>query len=304
MSWAGHGLAGLKILKQLSLLGSEPGPLLIEGPTGSGKEVIINLIEKLEAPKKIIRINVAAISPSLFESEFFGHVKGAFTGADQNKLGLAQKAHDGILFLDEVEALPLNLQVKLLRFLESGEVKPVGSDTSLKVNCKLIFATNIKLEKLVEEKVFRDDLLWRISGKKIAIPPLCERKDELKEIFEYYLQKLSKRAYSISDNALNLIRNYSWPGNIRELIRVCEKVIIEAPLPVVREEDLLPHLRANNNFSESTHTNSFSELLKSFESKLIKDYFLQNNKNIESTCKALKVSRSNLYKKLKEYQIN
>ena len=300
--WAGYGQIGLGILKQISKLKHEKGPILIEGPTGSGKEVAISLIEKMESPKKLIKVNIAAISPSLFESELFGHVKGAFTGADKCKTGLAQKADGGILFLDEIEALPLNLQVKLLRFLDSGEAKPVGSDISQKIKCKFIFATNKKLELLVREDKFREDLLWRISGKKVSLPPLRHRTEELKEIFEYYLKKFSKRVCCISDCGLKLLQNYSWPGNIRELIRVCEKIVIDAPLPIVRRVDLIPHLSSLS--QNSTTSQNFQEIIKQFESKLIKNYYLKNNKNIEATSRDINVSRSNLYKKLKEYQIN
>lgn len=304
ISWASFGPSGFNILRQISQLKHEHGPILIEGETGTGKEVVTDLICSIEPNKHVVKVNIAALNPNLFESEFFGHTKGSFTGAEKETKGFAEQAHGGILFLDEIEALPLNLQVKLLRFLESGEIQKVGCHQTRHTNCKVILATNTKLEKLVKKGQFREDLLWRVSGKKICLPPLSQRLDEIKDIFEFYLQKLSKRVLCLSDCGLSLINSYSWPGNIRELIRVCEKVVLEAPLPIIRRKDLLPHLiNKTGNLLENT-SSSYNQLLKKYECDLIKNYYFQYNKNIEKTCKALKVSRSNLYKKLKEYQIN
>ncbi len=187
-AWIGESPAAKNVQRQIAELKGEAGPILIEGASGTGKEVVANWIHDQENKGPFITVNVAAIPETLFESELFGHVKGAFTGADQNKMGLAEAAHNGDLFLDEVEALPLSVQAKLLRFLESGEVRRVGAKEAIKVNVRVIAATNQNLNTLVKEEKFREDLLWRLSGKKIDLPNLKERLTDIPMLCEKFLE--------------------------------------------------------------------------------------------------------------------
>ena len=166
--WIGSSKKSADVKRALASLRAEPGPILIEGESGTGKEVAAALIHGQEGSgRPFVSVNLAALPENVFESEFFGHVRGAFTGADQNKMGLAEAAHGGDLFLDEVEALPLSQQAKLLRFLESGEVRRVGAKDSIRVQVRVIGATNQNLETMVREGHFREDLLWRMHGRKV-----------------------------------------------------------------------------------------------------------------------------------------
>lgn len=242
---------------------------------------------------------------NLFESEFFGHVKGAFTGADQNKMGLAEAASGGDLFLDEIEALSPPLQAKLLRFLETGEIRRVGSKDSVQVQTRVIAATNRNLNQLVGEGKFREDLLWRLSGKKIVLPPLRERPEDVAELARHFLSKDKYRKKDIGDDAMQVLREYHWPGNVRELKRVCEQLILIAPLPVLRREDVLSVIRppaqglapATFDFSRG-----LSELVNEFEAQIIQKALLQQN-DIDEVARLLKISRSSLYKKIKDHGI-
>ena len=211
---------------------------MLDGETGTGKEVTAQLLHQQNSEGPLIAVNVAAIPENLFESEFFGHVKGAFTGADQNKMGLAEAANGGTLFIDEIEALPMNQQVKLLRFLESGEVKRVGAKQLVHVECLVVVATNKNLEEMVKKGEFREDLLWRINGKKIELAPLRERKEDITLLCKHFFAQDQIRQKSLSEDALEAMKSYDWPGNIRELKRCCEQLMVTAPLPILRKEDL------------------------------------------------------------------
>lgn len=295
------------IKKQIAALKGEKGPILIEGESGTGKEVVSALLHAQENTGPFIRVNIAAIPDNLFESELFGHVKGAFTGAEQNKMGLAEAAHNGNLFLDEIEALSLPLQVKLLRFLETGEVRRVGSDKSMIVNTRVIVATNRNLEDMVKNKEFREDLLWRINGKKITLPPLRDRREDIEPLAEYFIAQDSVRKKQISDDAINTLKSYSWPGNVRELKRLIEQLIVQSPLPIIRAEDVLkilnPKTETDTLQGYIDYSKGLTELTKEFEKSVIISC-LETYKDIDQACNVLKVSRSNLYKKIKDYQID
>ncbi len=300
-SWVGNSPAFLDVTKKIAQYKHEPGPLLIEGETGTGKEVAAKLLRSSDI-SPFVAINVAEVPESLFESEFFGHIKGAFTGANNNKMGLIEAADGGDLFIDEIEALPLTAQVKLLRFLQEQEIRRVGSPEVIKVNVRVIIATNKNLDEMVKNNEFREDLLWRINGKKLIIPPLRERKQDIEELTKQFLSELVPFK-SISPEALNKLKQHTWPGNIRELRRTLEKIVSIAPLPIIRPEDI-------DNFvilSEPLFTGPDSELTLSAQlanvEKLIIERMLHQHKNIDIVGEKLDVSRSNLYKKIKEHDI-
>ena len=242
-TWVGESAASQSIRRQIAQLKNEAGPILIEGESGTGKEVTAQLLHAQQPGNPFVAINVASVPELLFESEFFGHVKGAFTGADQNKMGLAEAASGGDLFLDEVEALSPALQAKLLRFLETGEVRRVGAKESIHVKTRVIAASNRNLNTLVAEGKFREDLLWRLSGKKILLPPLRERPEDIDELAKHFLSLDKYRKKEIVDDAMHVLRSYQWPGNVRELKRVCEQLLLSSPLPLVRKDDVLAVIR-------------------------------------------------------------
>lgn len=302
----GSSSATQSLQKSIASLKGESTSVLIEGETGVGKDVVARLLNQQEPTRPFVSVNCAAISENLFESEFFGHVKGAFTGADQNKIGFAEAAHGGDLFLDEIEALPLNQQAKLLRFLENGEIRKVGGKETQLIQARVICASNIPLQQLMTEKKFRDDLFFRLSANRIQIPPLRERPQDIDEIARYFfdLQKPRKNK-DLSAEALEEMRKYSWPGNIRELKRVCEQLILTSPLPIIRKHDvhmILQPLTLSSKHSEYDLTQSLETFLKTQEKKFI-EHCLTLTRDLDKSCELLKISKSNLYKKIKDLGI-
>lgn len=257
--WIGQSSASRHILTQISRLRLLSHPVLIEGETGVGKEVCARLLAKPE-PAPFVAVNVASIPENLFESEFFGYQKGAFTGADHSKPGLVEQAQGGTLFLDEIEALPLSQQAKLLRFLESYEGRRVGSNQNYKVQTRVIAASNIPLEKLVNQDQFRQDLYFRLSQAVIRIPPLRERKEDIPLLINFFSRNWQDRFPKVwSTEAIEHLKNYHFPGNIRELKKLVELMHTQAPLPIVRPEDLSPWLTSTESQSFATESHKIGQ---------------------------------------------
>ncbi len=302
----GHSKPIESLRKEIAQLRSEKGPILIEGETGVGKDVVAQLLNRQEGQRPFIAINCSALTENLFESEFFGHVKGAFTGALQNKIGLAEAAHGGDLFLDEIEALPLSQQAKLLRFIESGEIRKVGSEDVSNVDVRVIAASNESLKKLIEDKKFREDLYFRLRAHHIQIPRLKDRLEDIKELALYFLEiEKPKRNKTFDDSVFEALMKYSWPGNVRELRRVCEQLVLTSKLPIIRPEDFA------NLFMRSSTTEIFENLsldktleqFLSLQEKRFIEFCLRETGNLDKSCEILKISKSNLYKKIKELEI-
>ncbi|MCP1144192.1 sigma-54-dependent transcriptional regulator [Lysinibacillus endophyticus] len=201
--------------------------ILIEGETGTGKEVLANFIHNvsLRYNQPFIRINCGAIPETLLESELFGHEKGAFTGAVKLKKGIFEIANNGTLFLDEIGEASLGIQVQLLRVLETGEYYRVGGESVRKTNTRIIAATNRDLAKSVEEKTFREDLLYRLDVVKLNLPPLRKRREDLELYLKFFLKKVNASHLSFSQECLNIMRNYEWPGNVRELFNIVKRAV-------------------------------------------------------------------------------
>ncbi len=304
--WVGNSQASQDVKRQIALLRGEPGPILLEGESGTGKEVAAQLIHNNEPGRPFIAVNVSAIPENLFESELFGHVRGAFTGADQNKIGLAEAAHNGDLFLDEIESLSLPLQVKLLRFLESGEVRRIGGKEVIRTSTRVIVATNRNLEKMAQEKLFREDLLWRLSSKKILLPPLRERKDDVADLTKWFLSLERFHKKELSDDALRAMINYAWPGNVRELKRVCEQLALTSPLPVIRSEDVVKIVQpkfVSDAKPEFDFSMGLEKMLVDFETNVIFQALKKYN-DVDEVSRNLRISRSSLYKKIKDFKID
>ena len=220
------------VYRMARLVAPRTTPVLLTGATGTGKEVVAGAIHQLSprAAKPLVAINCAAIPEALLESELFGYVRGAFTGAVQSRLGRIHSAHGGTLFLDEVGELPLGLQSKLLRFLDQGEVQRLGSSDVFRVDVRVIAATNADLAELAQKKQFREDLFYRLSVFPIELPPLAQRQEDSAALAHHFLRKFrtGNEPQRLTEESLRLLEEHSWPGNVRQLQHVLERASILA----------------------------------------------------------------------------
>ena len=236
--------AMIRALEVAGKVARHPSSVLISGASGTGKELVARLIhresERVEGP--FVPVNCGAIPDTLLESEFFGYVRGAFTGADRDRGGLFEAAHGGTLFLDEVGELPTNLQVKLLRALQEGEVRRLGGSESRKVDVRVIAATNRDLESFVQQGDFREDLYYRLAVVPIHLPPLSRRREEIPDLVYHFLERhrdrLGVKVESVSPEAMEAFLGYPWPGNIRELENLLERIAVLADGTEIRSSDL------------------------------------------------------------------
>ena len=237
----------LKLLDRVQSAAPTNANVLITGETGSGKELIARAIHNRSTRRNspLVKVNGGAIPSGLVESELFGHVKGAFTGAAERRIGRFELANHSTLFLDEVGELPLETQVKLLRVLQEQEFEPVGSNRTIKVNVRIIAATNRNLAKAVQSGAFRADLYYRLNVIPLRVPPLRERRSDIPEMVMAFLQQSARRigkpVQSVSRETMRLLVDYSWPGNIRELQNIIERGVALSKGPILKlEADLLP----------------------------------------------------------------
>lgn len=279
--------------------------VLILGESGTGKGILAELIH-YNSPRKdkpFIIINCSAIPETLLESELFGYKKGAFTGAVSDKKGLIELADGGTLFLDEIGDMPLSLQAKILRFLETGEFISLGDTVKKSVDVRIIAATNKDLVKLVKEGKFREDLYYRLSVIEIKIPPLRERREDIPVLVYYFIENISKeyekKIKGITQEALSALVSYDWPGNVRELKNAIERAIIVAQGEYLTLEDLPEKFRKEKEFIPR----SLKEALEEYEKLLITNTLKQFNFNKEQTARALNIDLATLYRKLKKYEI-
>jgi two-component system NtrC family response regulator len=218
------------VMNLIEKVAETDAPVLLYGESGTGKELFAKQIhyQSNRATKPFVAVNCAAIPENLFESELFGHKKGSFTGADRDKTGKIKNADKGTLFLDEIGEIPLDMQAKLLRFLQEGEIQPVGAGSLEYVNVRVIAATNKNLEILVEKGQFREDLYYRLNIFPITIPPLRERKEDIPELVDFFLKKYGYKHIQVDKDILAKLQNYDWPGNIRELENAVYRMAILA----------------------------------------------------------------------------
>ncbi|PET76319.1 Fis family transcriptional regulator [Bacillus sp. AFS001701] len=245
-----------QIINQAKKIADFSSTVLLHGESGVGKEVIAQAIHQLgnRSSKPFLKLNCGAIPENLLESELFGYIKGAFTGADQNKDGYFKQADEGVLFLDEIGEMPLHLQVKLLRVLQEQEVIPVGSTKPIKVNVQIIAATNKRLEKMVEERTFREDLYYRLNVIPLNIPPLRERIEDISLLAFHFLQQLNEKynkSFHLTPDAINVLEFYSWPGNVRELQNIIERLVVSAEDQIINAEDVNQFLPNSYDFNKS-----------------------------------------------------
>ncbi len=294
-----------------------PTTVLIRGESGTGKEGVARLIHK-NSPwrdRPLITVNCTAFSPTLIESELFGYKKGAFTGAVSDRIGLLELANDGILFLDEIGDMPLEIQAKLLRFLQSGEIRAIGDNVTKKVKVRIIAATNRKLEEAIDQGEFRADLFYRLNTFTIHLPPLRERLEDIPLLAYHFLKlaqaKVNKRVERIAPEALEAMKNYHWPGNLRELENVIERALVLTDSNEIRVEHLPMGLQ-NGNHQTSLDNSRLSEGLNDLKNRMIgkieRDalvrYLQQNQGNVSKAARAARVSRRTFYRLLEKHGIN
>jgi len=280
--------------------------ILILGEIGTGKGLIAEVVHcnSQRKDKPFISINCSAIPENLLESELFGYRKGAFTGAAADKKGLITMADQGTLFLDEIGDMPLGLQAKVLKVLETGEVLPLGETKSTFVDIRLIAATNKILEEQIKKGLFREDLYYRLNVIEVKIPPLRERKEDIDVLAKHFVEKYSRennrRVTGVSEDALEVLYNYSWPGNIRELRNVIERAVVLSGTEKIGVSELPEKVRA---YDGSRSVKTLKDRLDYYEEKIIKDSLQANDWNKEETAKELGVDLATLYRKIKKLAI-
>ncbi len=286
--------------------------VLIRGESGVGKELIANAIHynSFRIKHPFIKVNCGVLAEGLLESELFGHVRGAFTGAIKDKIGRFEMANGGTLFLDEIGDISLNMQLKLLRVLQEGEFERVGGTETIRVDVRIIAATNKNLEHAMEDGSFRQDLYYRLNVIPIVVPPLRERKDDIKYLVYHFVEKFNKiyarNIVNIEPRALELMENYSFPGNIRELENLIERILVLSKDTVVSLKDLPDYILGS--MPKTEHNMDLSQgltnLTDDFEKMVILKALKENDYNKQQTAKVLNINRTTFMSKLKKYNIN
>jgi DNA-binding NtrC family response regulator len=291
------------ILKLVERIGPADANVLITGENGTGKEVITRVLHSISSrrAKPLVSLNAGALAEGVFESELFGHVRGAFTDAKSDRVGRFELADGGTLFLDEIGNVPLNLQAKLLRVIETGEFERVGSSKTQKVNVRLLSATNADLHAEVAQGRFRQDLLFRLNTVEIRLPPLRDRIEDIPVLAEYFL-KLHRERYrrpiiGFTPEALSALRHHLWPGNVRELDHVIERAVLMSAGNIVTAFDLALEATPDARFSSRLEEMS----LEDAERLLIKKALARFEGNANRAAEALGLSRSALYRRLQKY---
>lgn len=297
----GKSAAMKKLMQTVEKVAPTTANILITGENGTGKDLLAQTIHKKSNRQKfpLVCVDMGAISESLFESELFGHEKGAFTDAYQQRYGKFEAANKGTLFMDEIGNLNLQQQTKLLRALQNRTITRIGSNTPVSIDVRIIAATNTDLEKRVIEGTFREDLLYRLNTIHLEIPPLRERKEDIPLFVHYFLHRFNQQYHkqcSIHNDQIEKLTNYSWPGNIRQLQHLLEKAVILAD----SERLILPEAENEAQWKPATDEIPVPPL-EEVEKQAILTAFKQNQGNIRATADQLKVSRQTLYNKLKRF---
>ena len=304
MQW-GESEAMKQLRQQVERIAPTDVTVLITGENGTGKDVLANEIHRLSmrSRKPMVSVDMGAITETLFESEMFGHVKGAFTDAHADHIGKFEQADGTTLFLDEVGNIPLSQQAKLLRVIQNRTITRVGDTKSIPIDIRLVCASNMDLAAMVKEGRFREDLYYRINTMPLHLPPLRERKDEivsLSELFvKQYAEKYHRQAKGLSPEAKRLLKRCRWSGNIRELQGCIEKAVIYSETELIRAEDI--QIRASELMEEKPVKSA--ETLEKAEEQVIRAALKKHNGNLTLVAKALGISRPTLYKRLKDYGI-
>jgi two-component system response regulator AtoC len=309
----GSSQAVAAILRLVANTRLSEAPVLITGETGTGKELIARAIHRsgVRCRQPFITLDCSVLNKNLLESELFGHVRGAFTGAVADKMGVFEMAAGSTLFLDEIGEMSLDTQVKLLRVLEEGTFRPVGSPEEKKVSVRIIAATNRDLQCMIQKGTFREDLYYRINVLTIHLPVLRERKEDIPALIEYFVKKLNGRHGSsrqFTPEALGQLAEYSYPGNVRELRNIVERVLMLCERDAIGIADLPPEVRREVRRPPAgcdglRHNVSLQQIIKRTEKKMISRMLRLMNGNKLKAARMLNISRSTLYAKMEEYGI-
>ncbi len=301
----GSSASMLRVKEVIGKVAVTDSPVLIEGESGTGKELVAAAIHRLSARAKgpFIPVNCSAIPRDLLESEFFGHVRGAFSGAVSDALGLFRGANEGTIFLDEIAELPPELQVKLLRVLQEMLVRPVGSTKAFSVDVRVIAATNRNLEQAMKAGIFRQDLFYRLNVIRITLPTLRERREDIPALVNHFIRRLNKRfrrdVRGITPDAIAALAAYDFPGNVRELENLIERAFAMGTRENITLADL-PSLSARPAMTTSVETKAVPTLAE-VEKELILRALAVHNNDKEEAARALGISRRTIYRRLKEY---
>jgi len=285
--------------------------VLIEGPSGTGKELLARAIHNnsLRRDKPFKPVNCAGLTETLLESELFGHLKGAFTGANTDRKGLFEIADKGTLFLDEIGDMPMTMQAKLLRVIEDGVVVPVGSSKATVVDVRIISATNHSLTKLIERKKFREDLYFRIRGVNVVLPPLRERVDDIPILAAHFLreavEETGSKVTGFTSAAMNILTGYEWPGNIRQLRNAVRTMVVMCDRDQIDVQDLPPEIAQRRQLpgASPVPASLAGVSLNELEKKAIVDTLARTQGNREQAAKILGIGERTLYRKIREYNL-
>ena len=301
MFW-GETQAMQTIRHYVSKIAPTDATVLITGENGTGKDVLAKEIHRLSARsnRQMVCVDAGAITETLFESELFGHVKGAFTDAHTDHVGKFEQASGGTLFLDEIGNIPLHLQAKLLRAIQNRSITKVGDNKAFPIDIRLICATNMNLEKMVKEGHFREDLYYRLNTMPLHLPPLRERKTDILPLAEIFIRQFNEKYHrdikGLSEQGRELLENQQWNGNIRELQNCIEKAVILAESTMLTPKDL-----QIKTVPKTVETRP--QTLEETEEKAIREAVERHNGNLTMVAKSLNISRPTLYSKLKKYGI-
>ncbi|WP_159517612.1 sigma-54-dependent Fis family transcriptional regulator [Sunxiuqinia indica] len=309
MNMVGNSAKMKDVYSLINMVAETNSTVLIRGESGIGKELVADAIHYMSKREKksFIKVNCSALPDSLIESELFGHEKGAFTGADSRRKGRFELADGGTIFLDEIGDIPLSTQVKILRIIQQREFERLGGTETIKVDVRIVAATNRNLEEMIDEGDFREDLFYRINVFPIFIPPLRERRNDIPMLVDHFIDKFNKRNDTqikrITTSALNMLMVYSWPGNIRELENCIERSCILSTDNVIHSYNLPPSLQT----ADSTNTRSRGGLtytVEQVEKQLIREALTSTKGNIAKAAEGLKVTERMLGTRLKKYEID
>jgi DNA-binding NtrC family response regulator len=305
-SYIGQSSFVVELRKILTYAANSNSSVLITGETGTGKELVANIIH-YNSPRKekpFVKVSCAILPRDMFESELFGHIKGSFTGAIKDRIGKIEEANGGTLFLDDIDDIPLELQVKLLRFLQEGEIQRIGSNKTIKLDIKVIAATKKNLLELSEKGLFREDLYYRLNVLPINLKPIRERLEDVPILFQHFVNIFAKTKIKIHQNIFDILKRYNWRGNIRGIKNIAERTVILSNYNTIELNNLPIEIIQNSEFSKFEYgTKSLNEYLAEIEIQLLKEALQKCENNKTRAAELLKIPLNTLRSKLEKYGI-
>jgi len=303
----GTSAALTEVMKVVQKVGTTDVTVLLQGESGTGKELVARAIHATggRQHRPFMAVHCAALPPTLLETELLGHTAGAFTGATRHHVGMAARAEDGTLFLDEVGDIPLPVQAKLLRLLQEREIQPIGASEIIPLRARVISATHRNLTTLIERGDFREDLFYRLNVVPITLPPLRERPEDIKPLLLHFLNRFNqaqgRNVSTFGPDALDILMAYVWPGNVRELSNLMERIVAMKEAGIVEVEDLPTALVATPPFHAAPATHlPFEAARRTFEREFFEDLLQKTTGNVSEAARRAGISRPNLYRRLKE----